>query len=124
MASSIAWITTALSIDFSRATASAICSSSSLLAATPVAILHSISVRNLRFAFLTCLQTFLDQAIGQHQLRLRHFGEWKFHAPSLVRLCDIHNHVGALEPDKQSLETPAALESMCELDTRLVPRKA
>jgi hypothetical protein len=32
----MAWMTTALSIDFSRATASAICKSSSLLALTPV----------------------------------------------------------------------------------------
>src|SRR5262245_2255835 len=124
MASSIAWITTALSIDFSRATASAICNSSSLLAATPVAILHSISVRSLRLAFLTCLQTFLNQAIGEHQLRVRHIGEWKSHAPSLVRLCDIHNHVLALEPDQQSLEAPPAVEPASELDPRLVSRKA
>src|SRR6185295_12053305 len=39
----MAWITTDLSIDFSRATASAICKSSSLLALIPVAIItHSV----------------------------------------------------------------------------------
>src|ERR1700709_2001318 len=48
MASSIASITIPRSIDFSRATASAICSSSSLLALT--AALGSVSFRGIDFA--------------------------------------------------------------------------
>src|SRR6185503_3100663 len=104
IASSIAWITTALSIDFSRATASAICKSSSLLAATPVAIIHSISMRSSRFAFFACLQTFLNQAVGQQQFRLVHIRDRKPHAAIFVRICDIHNNIIAFEADQQSLE--------------------
>src|SRR5882724_4152564 len=89
MASSIAVITTDLSIDFSRATASAICNSSSLLALTaPSAMLLSPVCRSsgLRFARPRTAITHrsargpaeprsLDQPVDHHELRLCDIGE-------------------------------------------------
>src|SRR5262245_22554858 len=89
MASSIAEITTDLSIDFSRATASAICKSSSLLALTaPSAMLLSpVCLSNrLRVARpctpvahrstrrLTKPRSF-NQTVGHHEFRLCNIGE-------------------------------------------------
>src|SRR5258705_2167335 len=84
----MAWITTFLSIDFSRATASAICSNSSRLAATPMAMSFAPvflrfvipvratnfvqrSMRSFRFLQFPCLQAFPDQPVGEHQLGFR-----------------------------------------------------
>src|SRR5579884_3066023 len=99
MASSIACSTTDLSIDLSRATASAICKSSVLLAAM-AAMIFSLSVRFARF------QIFLDERVRQNELGFGNGAERKGEARSFR----FNGHVAAVEPQKLS---PEALSAGC-----------
>src|SRR5689334_25066785 len=82
MASSIAAITMPRSIDFSRATASAICSSSSLLALTAMAQSPLIRI-GLAPARAFCGEAVLLGILGQ-----RFLGQWRLGRPAdrLLRL--------------------------------------
>src|SRR4051812_1199443 len=104
----MAWITTALSMDFSRATASAICSSSSRLAATPMAMsvcslmvpaLGGIefSMRSLGVAGFPRFQTFLDQSVGQNELCISDVGERQTHPLGAALTGDVHEHVMGID---------------------------
>src|SRR5258707_8292279 len=128
MASSIAWITTDLSIDFLRATASAICNSSSLLAATPVAIMSlrsRISVRGFRLSHhLASLQAFLDELVGERKLRLRDVRIWEPHTVRFLLIRHIHQHVTSFNTEQSPLEAPPPVDSMAKLEARLVAGKA
>src|SRR5215472_4300052 len=92
MASSMAAMTIPRSIAFSRATASAICNSSSRLALTAIGLVSFVLGampalagyapeifgfavlvgRSRTLGFLASLQRLGDQLVGEHKLRLRH----------------------------------------------------
>src|ERR1700733_16070558 len=99
IASSIACNTTDLSIDLSRATASAICKSSVLLAA--MAAMSFVSFSSLRFAGF---QILLNQCVRQYELG---FGDGT-KCKGLACSVHVHHHVVALQPQKLAPEALAA----------------
>src|ERR1700733_2218430 len=112
MASSIACSTTDLSMDLSRATASAICSNSVRLAA--MAAISTFSCSRVRLA---CFQIFLNQLLGQNEFCFGDAAKRK----SAARSVHFHDHIVAVEPEKQASETLPALGIWCDkLDLRIV----
>src|SRR5665213_119078 len=106
--------TTCLSIDLSRATASAICKSSSRLAATVLAIFVS-------WIFLTCraltrFQIFLNEFVGKNQLRFHHAAEGKL---DTLILCG-DDDIVAIKAVETAAETLAAIERRGEFDPGFV----
>src|SRR6478609_6656959 len=104
MASSMAWRTTRLSMPFSRATASAICSSSSRLALTPVSGIVITPFNHIHFAAVGRARprrfaAGVDQYIGQHQLGIADIGERQLDphrlGPRLLRWQVEANRVGS-----------------------------
>src|SRR5215469_5765867 len=122
-------MTTDLSIDFSRATASAICSNSSLLAATPMAI--SISPVRLRIIpdgwfdapRVSGFQTFPDQPIGQDQLGLGDTGQRQQHALPSVFSRRFHHDLAVVQSGDDALEAPPAIDRLFQFDPGFMPRK-
>src|SRR5512134_351334 len=130
IASSIAWMTMRRSIDFSRATASAICKSSSRLALMPAKAMLLLlqvlgshgAVRDARFSpLLRAGQRLADELVRQHKPRL---------ADELERQAEVRA-AGPLElgrdPDlarlvalERAAEPLAALDRLAQLDLGLV----
>src|SRR5690242_2592178 len=104
--------TTCLSIDLSRATESAICKSSSLLAAMP-----GVAILSLLFALLFArLQIFGDQLVGEDKLGFGDLPKRKLVAGAL-RLDD---DFGAVEAEQGGAEALAPVDRRSEFDFRLM----
>src|ERR1700722_10789659 len=116
MASSIACSTTDLSMDLSRATASAICKSSVLLAA--IAAMICVSRSRARFARL---QVFFNQPVGKHEFGFGDAAVRKCKSPTF----DFDDDAAAVQAQQQTLETlsPAGIWRH-EFDFRFVPGPA
>src|SRR5579864_5256228 len=112
MASSIACSTTDLSIDLSRATASAICSNSVRLAAmAAMSVLLSARV-------LARFQIFFDEFVGEHELGFCNVGVRK----CKTRPFDLKDDVGAVQSQKPAFETLAPVSAgRLQFDLRFVP---
>src|SRR5262249_12841016 len=115
IASSIAVKTTDLSMDLSRATASAICRSSSRLA--EIALAMSLSPK---LGALARLQICLNELVGEYQLRLQHGAKRELYATALRRDDDIIA-VTSFQPAAEAL---APIQRRMKLDFGLMPLPA
>src|SRR4051812_49109644 len=128
--------TTDLSIDFSRATASAICSNSSLFALTAISAMSIAPVFWLIVVLGPCplaairhgsaahaLARRFDQRVGQHELRLDDVGKGKADQ-HLVRaafgIVDIEPHLAIGEAFEHSAEFLAPCQRRGQLDLGLM----
>src|SRR5215469_4791077 len=99
-------------MDLSRATASAICRSSSRLA--EIALAMSLSPK---LGALARLQICLNEFVGENQLRIRHGAKRELYATALRRDDDII----AVQPFQPAPEALASVERRGEFDLGLVP---
>src|SRR5215469_18839188 len=102
-------------MDLSRATASAICRSSSRLAEIALAI--SLSPK---LGALARLQICLNEPVGKNQLRFQHGAKRELYAAALRRDDDII----AVEPFQPAAKALAPVQGRMEFDLGLVPLPA
>src|SRR3569623_1794979 len=101
MASSIAVSTTCLSIDLSRATASAICNCSKLFAEIAQAILLL-----LIFGPFAGLQIFVDELVGENEFRVEQAAKRKLDV--VIAKAGVADHdIGAIQAQKDGAEALA-----------------
>src|SRR6185437_671963 len=111
IASSIAVMTTCLSIDLSRATASAICRSSVRLAA-----MEAMTFLSLRTGALARLQIFGDERVAQHQLGFRDAAERDRDALTLA----FDRDVLSVDAQQQAAEPLAPIDGRMKFQLGLV----
>src|ERR1700733_1217663 len=105
-------------MDLSRATASAICRSSSRLAATVLAIIFSWNLLSCRSRFrgrsgaFSRLQIFVDELIGENEFRIGQTAKRKLD----VGIVGPDHHIGTVQPQHHRAETLAAFDGRMELD--------
>src|SRR5581483_12046777 len=139
MASSIAAMTILRSMDFSRATASAICNSSSRFALIPACAMRihppmqPSSVGGIRgcrllatilaFALLGAPQRLANELVCQNQARLADQPDRQAqHLPPQTLELDLDAHLVAFHALQDAAEPPAARNHLLELDLGLVAR--
>src|SRR5215469_15408367 len=107
----IAVSTTCLSMDLSRATASAICRSSSRLAATVLAMDFLLCVKRV-----ARLQIFVDELVGKDEFRVGDGAKRK----SGLAVVGADRHILAVQPQKHAAKPPAAFDGRMEFDLCLM----